>query len=99
MNKGCMNKTKLSLAIYFLIAFLFLSSFAAHTQTSLATINFLSYQRSFPKISDMMKRKEDTLMKQFLQKGLIWPAKYVYLRSFKYDSEIEMWVKNKKEEK
>jgi murein L,D-transpeptidase YafK len=99
MNKGCMNKFKLILASPFLIAILFLSSFAAHTQTSVATVNFLNYQRSFPRISDMMKRKEDTLMKQFQQKGLTWPAKYVYLRSFKYDSEMELWVKNKKEEK
>jgi murein L,D-transpeptidase YafK len=46
-----------------------------------------------------MKRKEDTLMKQFEQKGLTWPSKYVYIRSFKYDSEMELWVKNRKEDK
>jgi len=71
----------------------------ATAQTSVSTLNFLSYQRSFPRISDMMKRKEDTLMKQFQQKGLTWPAKYVYLRSFKYDSDMELWVKGRKEEK
>ena len=37
-------------------------------------------------------------MKQFQQKGLTWPAKYVYVRSFKYDSEMELSVKNKEEE-
>ena len=46
-----------------------------------------------------MKRKEDTLIKQFREKGLVWPAKYLYIRSFKYDSEMELWVKNKREEK
>ncbi|HEV3251688.1 MAG TPA: L,D-transpeptidase family protein, partial [Puia sp.] len=68
-------------------------------QSSTYSINFIDYQRSIPKIGELMKRKEDTLMKQFREKGLTWPAKYVYIRSFKYDSELELWVKNKKEEK
>ncbi len=94
-----MNKSKQILAPFFVIASLFFSASISHAQTSVASVNFLNYQRSFPRISDMMKRKEDTLMKQFQQKGLSWPAKYVYIRSFKYDSEMELWVKNKKEEK
>ncbi len=28
------------------------------------------------------------------QKNLKWPAKYIYIRSFKYDSQMEVWVKN-----
>ena len=28
------------------------------------------------------------------QKGLKWPANYIYIRSFKYDSQLEVWVKN-----
>jgi len=48
---------------------------------------------------DLMNRKEDTLIKQFREKGLVWPARYVYIRSFKYDSELEVWVKNSKEER
>jgi murein L,D-transpeptidase YafK len=48
---------------------------------------------------DMLNRKEDTLMKQFHERGLTWPARYVYIRSFKYDSQLEVWVKNAKEEK
>ena len=38
-------------------------------------------------------------MKQFHEKGLTWPARYVYIRSFKYDSQLEVWVKNSREEK
>jgi hypothetical protein len=30
-----------------------------------ASFNFIDYQRSLPRISDALKRKEDTLMKQF----------------------------------
>jgi len=41
-----------------------------------------------------LSRKEDTLQKQFEARGLKWPAKYIYLRSFKYDSQLEVWVKN-----
>jgi murein L,D-transpeptidase YafK len=68
-------------------------------QSSSSAFNFIEFQRSIPKVGDLMKRKEDTLIKQFKEKGLIWPAKYLYIRSFKYDSELELWVKNKKEEK
>ena len=32
-------------------------------------------------------------MKQFKEKGLVWPARFVYIRSFKYDSQLEVWVK------
>lgn len=32
-------------------------------------------------------------MRQFKEKGLVWPARFVYIRSFKYDSQLEVWVK------
>ncbi len=73
--------------------------FAQTAATASYSVKFLDYQRSIPKISEMMKRKEDTLMKQFQAKGLVWPAKYIYIRSFKYDSELELWVKNKQSDK
>ncbi len=76
--------------------------FAVHgllAQSASYSINFLDYQRSIPKISELMKRKEDTLIKQFKAQGLTWPAKYLYIRSFKYDSELEVWIKNKASEK
>ena len=71
----------------------------ATAQTVAASINFLDYQRSFPRISDALKHKEDTLMKQFQEKRLSWPARYIYIRSFKYDSQIEVWVKQEVNEK
>jgi len=58
----------------------------------------VDYQKSFQKVSDIFKRKEDTLKKQFAARNLKWPAKYIYVRSFKYDSELEVWVKNTQEE-
>jgi murein L,D-transpeptidase YafK len=69
------------------------------SQNSVYSVRFLDNQKSFPKISEMMSREEDTLQKQFQAKQLIWPARYIYIRSFKYDSEMEVWVKNKQSEK
>jgi murein L,D-transpeptidase YafK len=56
--------------------------------------SFIEYQKSFPRPNEAWKRKEDTLRKQFEAKKLNWPAKYIYIRSFKYDSQLEVWVKN-----
>jgi murein L,D-transpeptidase YafK len=56
--------------------------------------SFVDYQKSFSRVSDVFKRKEDTLKRQFAAKNLSWPAKQIYIRSFKYDSELEVWVRN-----
>jgi murein L,D-transpeptidase YafK len=71
-----------------LISFLLLS-IALHAQPS-----FVSYQKSIGKIGDVFKRKEDTLRKQFEEKKLNWPARYIFLRSFKYEKKLELWVKD-----
>jgi murein L,D-transpeptidase YafK len=67
-------------------------------QTSVSNFTFIDYQRSFPRINEALKRKQDTLMGQFREKKLPWPAPYIFLRSFKYDSQLEVWVKYKKNE-
>ncbi len=58
------------------------------------SFSFIDYQKTFPRPSEALQRKEDTLQKQFEAKKLKWPAKYIYIRSFKYDSQLEVWVKN-----
>jgi murein L,D-transpeptidase YafK len=85
------------MAAYLCCVFFFVSPVCA--QTSAYSVHFLDNQKSFPKISEMMSREDDTLQKQFAAKQLIWPARFVYIRSFKYDSEMEVWVKNKAGEK
>src|SRR3712207_1797493 len=75
-----------------LMAAIFLA-FNSSAQTAATTYTFMDYQKSIPKITDIARKKEDTLRKQFQGKGLQWPAKYVYIRSFKYDSQLEVWVK------
>lgn len=62
------------------------------------SVSFVDYQRSLPRAGDALKLKEDTLRKQFEAKGLTWPAKYIYIRSFKYDGQLEVWVKNERKE-
>ena len=80
-----MNKLKLLLTAFIAIFF----SCSVNGQNS-----FVDYQKTFAKVADVFRRKEDTLRRQFEAKGLTWPAKYVYIRSFKYDSQLEVWVKN-----
>jgi murein L,D-transpeptidase YafK len=84
---------------YVVIIGLLILTATTDAQTSLSSAHFIDYQRAIPKIGDLLKRKEDTLMKQFQEKGLSWPARYVYIRSFKYDSQLEVWVKNSREDK
>ncbi|MEI6949373.1 energy transducer TonB [Paraflavisolibacter sp. H34] len=63
-----------------------------------AGASFIDFQRAFANPNGAMKRKEDTLRKQFEAKGLVWPAKFIYIRSFKYDGHLEIWVKNDRRE-
>jgi len=63
-----------------------------------SSLSFVDLQKTFPRPDESFKRKEDTLKKQFAAKGLVWPAKYLYIRSFKYDSQMEVWVKNEAQE-
>jgi len=74
----------------------FLLSVSAQKGTSFTAIStsFIEYQKTLPRPAEAIARKEDTLQKQFAAKKLVWPAKYIYIRSFKYDSQMEVWVKN-----
>ncbi len=62
------------------------------------SFSFIDYQKSFQRPGEALQRKEDTLQKQFEAKKLKWPAKYIYIRSFKYDSQLEVWAKNEIQE-
>ena len=61
-------------------------------------VSFVEMQRSYPRPGVAMQNKIDTLQKQFALKGLQWPAKNIYIRSFKYDSQLEVWVSNNRKE-
>lgn len=83
----------------FVAVFCFLIGFESVAQPSSQKAggyfaSFVDYQKSFSRPDESFRRKEDTLQKQFIAKGLQWPARYLYIRSFKYDSQLEIWVKN-----
>lgn len=59
-----------------------------------AQYSFVGSQKSSLKVNNAFSNKEDELKKEFEQKGLTWPAKYIYIRSFKFDAQLEIWVKN-----
>ena len=96
ISARCNHMVILRFSFAFFIALSFV--YQAPAQTAVSSYTFLDYQKSIPKITDLMRRKEDTLMRQFKAKGLKWPAKYIYIRSFKYDSNLEVWVKNDQKE-
>ena len=66
---------------------------------SRAQNSFVAHEKSSFRLAGIFNSKEDTLEKEFEAKGLQWPAKYVYIRSFKYDAQLEVWVKNNSKEK
>ncbi|MEO8416066.1 MAG: L,D-transpeptidase family protein [Ginsengibacter sp.] len=66
---------------------------------SRAQNSFVAHEKSSFRLAGIFNSKEDTLEKEFEAKGLQWPAKYVYIRSFKYDAQLELWVKNNSKEK
>ncbi|HUS01761.1 MAG TPA: L,D-transpeptidase family protein, partial [Chitinophagaceae bacterium] len=73
---------------------LLLLIFAFTTVISFSQTSFNDFKRASYKTNDIFNKKEDSLRMEFAKKGLQWPAKYVYIRSFKYDAQLEVWVKN-----
>lgn len=77
---------------------LLVGSFNSQAQTSYvsptANYSFLSKQLGYQRPRETFAKKEANLKALFEAKNLEWPAKYMYIRSFKYDSQLEVWVKN-----
>jgi len=66
------------------------------------TTSAQNYQGSFrPEGSGgevVYTRTEDSVRAQFERQHLSWPPEALYIRSFKYDRQLEVWVKNKMNE-
>ncbi len=67
-------------------------------KAAFAQPSFVDYQKTYPRVATAMRLKEDSLKNQFAHAGLQWPAKQLYIRSFKYDSQLEVWVRNNNNE-
>ncbi|MEO7311528.1 MAG: L,D-transpeptidase family protein [Chitinophagaceae bacterium] len=89
-NKGLRHHLPLLATCYSLLATV--------SMAQLPQKDFISYQKGFKRVGDAFNKTTDTLRKQFEAKGLKWPSKYMYIRSFKYDSQMEVWFKNEKAE-
>ena len=68
--------------------FLFSPTIVLYSQTS-----FINYAKFSGKQGELFSKAEDSLKKQFEEKKLQWPPQQIYLRSFKYDRQLEVWVK------
>jgi len=55
--------------------------------------SYVSMQKSSYKMTDVFSRMEDSVKKQFEKQSLPWPPEAMYIRSFKYDRQLEVWVK------
>ena len=81
------------------IAGVLLAGIEIQAQTSFQTPvytgnSFVDYQKSFQRPRESFAKKENLLKTLFQLKGLNWPSKHLYIRSFKYDSQLEVWAKN-----
>lgn len=64
----------------------------------LAQFPIAQLTQASPSITSELRVKERRLKQEFAKKGLIWPAREIYIRSFKYDSQLEVWVRNSDQE-
>lgn len=76
-----------------LISFFLLLSFQALAQPSFSDMRTYS-----GKMADVYARMEDSVISQFQKQNLVWPPAEMYVRSFKYDRQLEVWVKNRETE-
>jgi murein L,D-transpeptidase YafK len=57
--------------------------------------SYISLKAGSTKAVSTFSKVEDSLQKQFEAKKLSWPPEQLYVRSFKYDRQVEVWVKGK----
>ncbi|MEO6904846.1 MAG: L,D-transpeptidase family protein [Ginsengibacter sp.] len=79
--------------------FFFLIIFYQVSLLAVAQNSYIRARGASFKMSGPLGIREDSLQKEFKAKGLEWPARYVFMRSFKYDGQLEIWVKSEAKEK
>ncbi|RYF81788.1 MAG: hypothetical protein EOO03_16420 [Chitinophagaceae bacterium] len=50
------------------------------------------------RVAEAFNRSADSVKKQFEKQNLVWPPAEMYVRSFKYDRQLEIWVKGNSKE-
>lgn len=61
--------------------------------TGRAQTSFVDMQKSSMRVSSIFNKLEDSVQKQFEKMKLSWPPQSIYIRAFKYDRQLEIWVK------
>ncbi len=74
--------------------YIYFSLFFITAVTVKAQYSFDDAPKKGLKVTSMFARVEDSLRKEFQEKGLQWPMKYMYMRAFKHEKQMEVWVKN-----
>ena len=59
-----------------------------YSQTS-----FIGVQRSNAKIDEIFNRREEGLKKELEEKRISWPPRSLYIRAFKHNQLVEIWIK------
>ncbi len=60
--------------------------------------SYVSIKSGSARTASAFSRLEDSLRRQFEEKKLAWPPRQLYIRSFKYDKQVEVWVKGQPDE-
>jgi murein L,D-transpeptidase YafK len=63
-------------------------------QLVMAQPSFAENKKAAGKVAEVYSRMEDSIKSQFKKQNLVWPPAEMYVRSFKYDRQLEVWVKN-----
>ncbi len=62
-------------------------------QPAVAQNSYTSGPKPSYRLNDVFSRMEDSVKKQFEKQNLTWPPQAMYIRSFKFDRQLEVWVK------
>ena len=67
----------------------FLACLSGNAQNAVSNISKGSYR-----LPALLNKLEDSIRKQFEKQKLVYPPHSLYIRSFKFDKQLEVWVKN-----
>ena len=91
-----MFQSKIKSVLLSFIAFCCVHFVAQGQESDLSAMR--SYQMSMPRVSGAFAKYDTKLRQEFKQQQLNYDASEIYLRSFKAQNELEVWVRNDNED-
>ena len=93
LNSEGLEKENYNLNIYrglkLWITYFFISFGAINMQ---AQSSFLDKQMTYTRVKEAFTLKKEVLVKEFEEKNIIWPPSNIYIRSFKAELALELWI-------